>query len=126
VTAGAAIQPEDIDGSFVPRPGSWVAAVELDGEAVLMDETTGALHLLDDVATVIWSRIDGSATLDELTAELSEVFTADPDQVRADLLAFSRQLGEQHLLDGIAAATGWREVSGRARLDAVRRGVKRA
>ena len=42
-----------IDASSAPEPARWVATVELDGEAVLFDETSGSLHLLDPVATVI-------------------------------------------------------------------------
>ena len=100
--SAASIHPDQIDGSFAPVIGAWVTAVELDGESVLYDETSGGLHLLDAVATVVWSRLDGSATLDDLAADLSRTFGTDPDRVRGDLVAFARQLAGQHLLVGVA------------------------
>jgi hypothetical protein len=103
VTSGAGlIHPDEIDATFAPRVGAWVTAVELDGESVLYDETTGGLHLLDAVATVVWHRFDGSVTLDELAADLTRTFAADPDRVHGDLLTFVRQLGRQHLLEAVA------------------------
>jgi len=98
----ASIHPDRINGAYAPAVGAWVTAVELDGETVLYDETSGVLHLLDAVATVVWARLDGTATLDELTADLSRTFATDPARVRGDLVAFARQLGRQHLLEGVA------------------------
>ena len=98
----ASIHPDRINGTFAPTVGAWVTAVELDGESVLYDETSGVLHLLDAVATVVWARLDGTATLDELAADLSGAFATDPARVRRDLVAFVRQLGRQHLLEGVA------------------------
>ena len=89
-------------GDSAPAPVPSVATVELDGEAVLFDESSGSLHLLDPVATVIWSRLDGSATLEELATELSTTFAADRSRVRDDLISFVRELDRQHLLEGVA------------------------
>jgi coenzyme PQQ synthesis protein D (PqqD) len=97
----APIHPDQIDGTFAPVIGAWVTAVELDGEIVLYDETTGGLHLLDSVASVVWARLDGTATLDGLAADLGQSFATDTGRVRGDLVAFARQLGRQHLLEGV-------------------------
>ena len=99
----ASIHPDQIDSAYAPVIGAWVTAVELDGESVLYDETSGGLHLLDAVATIVWTRFDGTATLDDLAAELSETFATDQARVRGDLVAFARQLGHQHLLAGVAS-----------------------
>lgn len=104
--SAAPIHPDRINGSFAPVIGGWVTAVELDGESVLYDETSGVLHLLDAVATVVWARLDGTATLDELAGDLSETFATDRGRVRGDLVAFARQLGRQHLLEGVALPPG--------------------
>lgn len=100
--SAAPIHPDRINGSFAPVIGGWVTAVELDGESVLYDETSGVLHLLDAVATVVWGRLDGTATLDDLAGDLSQTFATDRGRVRGDLVAFARQLGRQHLLEGVA------------------------
>jgi PqqD family protein of HPr-rel-A system len=93
-----------IAGSAAPKPRPWVAAVELDGETVLYDESSGRLHLLDSVATVVWSRLDGAATVDDLTRDLSATFAADESRVRADLTEFLRRLDREQLLEGVAPA----------------------
>jgi hypothetical protein len=103
--SAASIHPDQIDGGFAPVIGAWVTAVELDGETVLYDETSGGLHLLDAVATVVWSRLDGTATLDDLAADLSRTFGTDRERVRGDLVAFARQLAGQHLLEGVGPAS---------------------
>jgi PqqD family protein of HPr-rel-A system len=89
---------------LAPKRVPWVAAVELDGETVLFDERSGRMHLLDAVATVVWQRLDGSATLDSLARDLSAAFGAGEDRVRADVTAFLRQLERERLLEGVAPA----------------------
>ena len=96
------IHPDELDATAAPIAGAWVTAVELDGESVLYDETSGALHHLDAVATVVWDRLDGTATLGDLASELGTTFVTDATRVRGDLVAFARQLGHQHLLEGVA------------------------
>jgi len=95
----AARTVNDGEGEQAPAAASWIATVEVDGEAVLLDERNGTLHHLDPVATVVWARFDGQVTLDELARELSDAFGAEPARVRDDLLAFARQARAQHLLE---------------------------
>jgi hypothetical protein len=93
-----------IDGSFVPEARPTVGTVELEGEAVLLDEATGSLHLLNPVATVVWACFDGSGTIDELVADLSEAFGADAEQVRDDVVGLATELAGQGLLVGVPGA----------------------
>src|SRR5215210_1847814 len=81
----------DIDGSFVPVLRPSVAIVELDGEGVLLDGHSGSLHVLNPVATIVTHCFDGSGSVDELVVDLSDVFRADIDQVRRDVLSLVRQ-----------------------------------
>lgn len=62
-----------------------VTAVEVDGEIVAYNPATTELHLLDRVATAVWSYLDGHDTLGEVCAQLADSFGADPDIVRADV-----------------------------------------
>lgn len=94
---------DDIDGAFVAVRRDGVSAVELDGEAVLMEDDTGGIHHLDRIATVIWNCLDGSCTLDELAADLAEAFKADLEVVREDVLQLAQTLGRTGLLAGVAA-----------------------
>jgi len=87
------------DGCFVARRRvENLAEVELDGESVLYDGLTGALHLLDPIATVVWERLDGSMTIGLLAAELAQAFQAETAIVEADIIALVRHLAAQGLL----------------------------
>ena len=114
-TAGAAsatdaeIAPEDtdmaadeIDGSFAPRTRDNVASVELDGEVVLLLEGARRTHSLNQTGTVVWKCYDGESTLDEISADLSEIFSADADTVREDVISVTRDIGKAGLLEGVA------------------------
>ena len=98
----------DIEGRSAPTPVPWVAAVGLDGETVLFDERSARLHLLDAVATAVWTRLDGSVTLDDLARDLSTTFGTEEERVRADVVAFLRRLEREHLLEGVTPAAAER------------------
>lgn len=95
----ASIGPDDR-----PARAAHVAWVELDGEAVLYDEETEALHVLNPTATVVWSVLDGEVSLAELAGELAEAYGLEIDEVTGQVVDLTRQLGGQGLLDGIARA----------------------
>ena len=94
MTGGA----DAVDGAYVPVPRPTVSAVELDGETVLLEQTTGAMHLLNPVGTAVWSSLDGARTVDELVALLSDEAGADPAAVRRDVASFVRDLERADLL----------------------------
>jgi Coenzyme PQQ synthesis protein D (PqqD) len=90
-----------IDGAFVPRARASIASVEVDGEGVLFDEATGAMHLLSPTATVLFACFDGTGTIDEIVADLAEVYAAPVDVVRADVIEATGRMAEQGLLEGV-------------------------
>lgn len=92
----------DIDGSFTPRARPDVTAVVLDGEAVVLAEGAATAHYLDRLATLVWSTFDGEATLDELAEDFAEVFGAELDVVRRDIVNLTQSVGRAGLLEGIA------------------------
>ena len=97
------IDPDHIDGTFVPIPRPTVVGVELDGEAVLYDEATESVHQLNPTATIAWSCFDGSGTLDELIADVASVYEVGAEVVHAGMLELTRELGRKGLLEGVAA-----------------------
>jgi hypothetical protein len=94
--------PMEIDGCFKPVKTSHVVGVELDGEAVLYQESARTLHLLNPTATVIWNCVDGESDLDSLADALAAAFSVDLQRVRDDVLEVVRQFGRQGLLDQVA------------------------
>ena len=96
------IAADGLDAGFVPHQHSAVASIELDGEAVLYDDITGALHVLNPSASVLWACFDGTGTIGELADDLAEAYSVDREQVLADALETARQLGRAGLLEGVA------------------------
>ncbi|MGH2784165.1 MAG: PqqD family peptide modification chaperone, partial [Actinomycetota bacterium] len=95
------IDPETIDPGFVAIGRSDVSIAEHDGETVLVDGTTGAVHLLNPTAAVVWRCLDGTGTIDEIVADIADVFERDPGGVRDDVLEVVRRFGRQGLLEGV-------------------------
>ena len=110
---------EDIDDAFVPRQAASAYTVEIDGDAVVLDEELNRLHLLNTSAALVWTCFDGTGTLGEIAHDLADVAGLPAADLLADLLALARTLGAEGLLDGVAPgpdasgfAVGNVEVSG--------------
>lgn len=69
-------------------------------EGVLLDESTGSLHALDSLATLIWRCFDGVASLGEIAVDVAEVFSVDESAALNDLLQLTSDLSGRGLLDG--------------------------
>ena len=92
----------DIDGRFIPRPRPNVTVVVLDGEAVVLAEGAGSAYYLDELATLVWNTLDGEATIDELAEDFADVFGAELEVVRSDIVVLTQNIGRAGLLEGIA------------------------
>ena len=78
-----------------------VIDVEVDGETVVFQPEHESLTVLDRVGTVIWTLLDGSATLRVLCEELAEAYQAPVEQVQSDVLTLVSQLQQDDLLSEI-------------------------
>ena len=95
------LSPDQIDELFAPARAATTYSVEIDGEAVLLDEQENRLHLLNHSAALLWACFDGHAAVGELATELSEELRVPYDIVLADTLAIVRHLGDEGLLEGV-------------------------
>jgi hypothetical protein len=86
------------DDSFVPVRREGVSETEIEGELVLLDTTSGALHVLNPIGAAVWSELDGQRDVDTIVADLSAAAGADVDRVREDVMSFLEQLGRGGLL----------------------------
>jgi hypothetical protein len=93
-----------IDESFVPVRSRHAYVVELDGEAVVLDERANRLHLLNHTATLIWNCLDGVVDVRGLATEIGDVLDLPVATVLTDTVAVVRDLGEQGLLEGVEPA----------------------
>lgn len=89
-----------MDETTAPARATFVHAVVLDGEAVLLDEQENRLHLLNHTATLLWQLYDGETPLEVLAGEISDELGLGRGPVLADLVAVSQQLADEGLLAG--------------------------
>jgi PqqD family protein of HPr-rel-A system len=82
-----------------PKARADLAVEELDGEAVIFDEESGDLHHLNPTATVVFGLCDGSATMRDLSADLSGVFGVPLEEIEAQVRTLVRQFRKANLLE---------------------------
>jgi hypothetical protein len=95
------VTPDQIDGGFAPMLRPSVVAEEIDGDVVLYDEATRAVHVLNGTAAVIAASFDGRATVAEIAGELADHYGASPDAVHEGVLDVARRLATESLVVGI-------------------------
>jgi hypothetical protein len=96
----------ELGPDFVPQRAPRTHTVEIDGEAIVLDEEQNRLHLLNASATIAWMCCDGSGTLAEIATDLANAVGSPPDQLVAELVALARALGGEGLLDGVSPGPG--------------------
>lgn len=99
----------DTDTGFLlptrPKARTDVLFSEVGGEGVIFDPTTQQMHRLDPLARLLWQLLDGVATLEETCTEIAELFGADLEQVRNDVVALVLDLEARNLLAGDSEGT---------------------
>jgi hypothetical protein len=93
--------PDSIDEAFVPTRAATVHTIQIDGEAVLLDEAENRIHHLNHSAALLWACFDGHASVHDLAYELSEELDASYATLLAETTTVVRHLGRQGLLAGV-------------------------
>jgi PqqD family protein of HPr-rel-A system len=81
-----------------PRTRTDLTVVELDGEAVIYDEDSGDLHLLNPPATIVLGLCDGATTMQEMASVISEAFGVSMDEVEPQIRGLVRHFRSAKLL----------------------------
>ena len=97
------LRVDQIGPDFVAHPRQEVVTVEIDGDAVVYDELHETAHLLNPTGAIVWRLLDGESRLDEVSADLAEVFGVSLEEVLADVVALVQELGQRGLLEHVAA-----------------------
>lgn len=80
-----------------PQVRSDLTIVELDGEAVIYDDDAGELHHLNGTATLVFSLLDGTATIAQLVQELAEVYGVPSHEISPQVEDIVARFGEAGL-----------------------------
>jgi hypothetical protein len=89
----------EVEGSYAPLPRPDVRLVEVGDEAVLVDGWDLAM-VLNATGALIWRRLDGQTTVQELARHLAVEAGADLDEVARDVAGFVDRLGTDGVLEG--------------------------
>ncbi|HEY4222977.1 MAG TPA: PqqD family protein [Myxococcota bacterium] len=80
------------------RQNPETPARTIEGEAIVITPADSTLHTLNDTATFIWDRSDGTRTLEAIAAEMIDAFDVDGDTLKRDALAFVQDAVKRNLL----------------------------
>jgi hypothetical protein len=84
-----------------------VAAKVIEGEAILINLTTGMYYSSDGAGGMIWQLIETSRTIEEIADAVSAHYAVEPDRALADIQALAADLvaaGLVHVGDDAAPA----------------------
>src|SRR5688572_27206206 len=95
---GLVERPLELDLDSAPARRSRLISAEIGAEIVLYDEGSDSLHLLDPVASVVWSSLDGTMTLRQVCADLADAFYTLEERVRDDVLRLVGELADRNLI----------------------------
>lgn len=84
--------------STTPVRRDGICGVEIDGDLVLLDTSSGALHLLNRTAAAVWSELDGEHDVQAIISDLSTAAGVDRERVREDVVQLLDQLRRSDLL----------------------------
>jgi hypothetical protein len=87
-----------IDRSTVLRRTDEHVSAPLKEWLVMMDIDAGKYYLLDDIASVVWTRLAAPTSVGELLAELCSRYDVTPSRCEADVLPFLTALHEKGLV----------------------------
>jgi hypothetical protein len=91
---------QEIGPYFVAYRRQETLTVEIDGEAIVYDESQEVAHLLSPTAAIVWEQLDGRNRLDKVATGLAEAFDASTEQVLGDVLELVQEFARRGLLEG--------------------------
>lgn len=75
-----------------------VAAKVLDGEAIMINLTSGAYYSMDEVGGLIWEMIDARHSLGEIVAAVIARYDVSSEPVQRDVQRLAAQLVDENLV----------------------------
>ena len=88
-----------------PKVRSDLTVVELEGEAVIYDDTVRQVHYLNRTATIVFNLCDGSSTVKELAGDIADALSLQPREVESQVRTLIRSFREAGFLDEPAKRT---------------------
>jgi hypothetical protein len=74
------------------RPRAGVRSAELDGRIVVFNDRTGRVRSLNATGSVVWPHLDGTCSVADLAAAISDELGVDHATAHADVREFVADL----------------------------------
>ena len=75
-----------------------VFAQEIDDETIILDSETQEYFSINEIGKVIWSLIEEKKNLEEIKAEMLDMYEVPEEQIEKDLLNFIQALEQKGLI----------------------------
>ena len=75
-----------------------VFAQEIDEETIILDSVTQEYFSINEIGKVIWSLIEEKKNLEEIKAEMLDMYEVPEEQLEKDLLNFLQALEQKGLI----------------------------
>ena len=75
-----------------------VFAQEIDEETIILDSETQEYFSINEIGKVIWSLIEEKKNLEEIKAEMLDMYEVPEEQIEIDLLNFIQALEQKGLI----------------------------
>lgn len=75
-----------------------VFAQEIDEETIILDSETQEYFSINEIGKVIWSLIEEKKNLEEIKAEMLDMYEVPEEQIEKDLLNFIQALAQKKLI----------------------------
>ena len=75
-----------------------VFAQEIDEETIILDSVTQEYFSINEIGKVIWSLIEEKKNLEEIKAEMLDMYEVPEEQIEKDLLNFIQALEQKGLI----------------------------
>jgi hypothetical protein len=72
---------------------------EIEGEFVALNINKGQCYGMDSIASKVWTLIEKPRSLEDVCAELENLYAVEPDTCRADVESFLTSLSKEGLVD---------------------------
>lgn len=82
---------------------------QIDGRAVVIQPSAGKVHELNPAGTLLWSRADGTRSVEALASELAQEYGISAELARADAVEFFRSMETLGLLSMVPARPAQKE-----------------
>ena len=70
----------------------------IQGEAIVITPHDSKMHTLNETATFIWDRADGTRRLSDIAGEMVSAFSVEESVAKSDALMFAEQAVEKGML----------------------------